>query len=75
MIHPLTTAEVVAALNSLTGDDMARARASLARGDSQDRGPTPAPSSYADRMAEIEAAAARDDRPASYFELRDHDTA
>lgn len=38
MIHRLTTAEVVAALNSLTEDDMARARASLARGDSQDRG-------------------------------------
>lgn len=40
--------------------------------------PTPTPSSFAERMAEIEAAAARDDRAASYSErlaARDHDTA
>jgi hypothetical protein len=41
-------------------------------------GATPTPSSFAERMAEVDAAAARDDRPASYGERladRDHDTA
>jgi hypothetical protein len=40
--------------------------------------PTPTPSAFAQRMAELDAAAARDDRPASYGERladRNHDTA